>query len=70
MELTFAEIVDEVRDLPTEGKHELIRLLEKDLILERRQEILKNGEEAKRAFRNGELKRYTSVDDLMEDLNA
>jgi hypothetical protein len=70
MELTFAEVVDEVRDLPIEGKRELMRLLEKELIEARRDEILKNGEDAKRAYENGELTSYTDVDKLMADLNA
>ena len=70
MELTFAEVVDEVRELPIEGKRELMRLLEQELIDARREEILRNGEEAKKAYKNGDLKPYTDVDELITDLNA
>lgn len=70
MELTFAEVVDEVRDLPIDGKRQLMQLLEVELIEARRDEILENGEAAKQAFERGELKAYSNVDDLMADLNA
>jgi len=70
MELTFAEVVDEVRDLPIDGKRQLMHLLEVELIEARRDEILANGEAAKKAYDKGELKAYSNVDDLMADLNA
>ena len=70
MELTFAEVVDEVRDLPIDGKRQLMHLLEVELIEARRDEILANGEAAKKAHDKGELKAYSNVDDLMADLNA
>ena len=70
MELTFAEVVEEVRDLPLDGKRQLMQLLEVELVEARRDEILENGEGAKKAFERGELKAYTDVDDLMADLDA
>jgi len=70
MELTFAEVVDEMRELSIEGKRELMHLLEQELLEARRQEIRRNGEEARKAQENGELRSYSDVDELMADLNA
>ncbi len=69
MKRTFADVVDEVRQLSFEEREQLMDVIERSLIDERRKEILKNGEEARRAYKNGELKAYTNVDDLMKALN-
>jgi len=69
MSTSFAGVVDEVRELSFEERRELLDVIEKSLIEERRDEILKNGEEARRAFKNGELNFYSNVDDLMKSLN-
>ena len=69
MSTNFAGVVDEVRELSFEERRELLDVIEQSLIDERREEIFNNGEEAKRAYRNGELKSYSNVDDLMESLN-
>jgi hypothetical protein len=69
MSTNFAGVVDEVRELSFEERRELLDVIEQSLIDERRDEILKNGEEARQAFANGELKFYSNVDDLMESLN-
>jgi hypothetical protein len=66
---TFAGVVDQVRQLSFEEKRELIDVLEQALIDERREEILRNGEAARRAYENGELKTYSDVDELMQALN-
>jgi len=69
MSTNFAGVVDEVRQLSLEERRELIDVLEQSIIEERRADILENGEDAKRAFRKGELKLYSDVDDLMQALN-
>ena len=69
MNTNFAGVVDEVRQLSIEERRELIDVLEQSIIDERREDILENGEDAKRAFRKGELKLYSDVDDLMQALN-
>ena len=56
MKRTFADVVDEVRQLSFEEREQLMDVIERSLIDERRKEILKNGEEARRAYKNGELR--------------
>ncbi len=69
MSTNFAGVVDEVRELSFEERQELIDVLEQSLIEERRVKIYNNGKEARRAFSNGELKTYSSIDDLTKALN-
>lgn len=69
MNTTFAGVVDEVRQLSFEEREQLMDVIERSLIDERRREIFENGEEARRAYKNGELTAYTNVDDLMKALN-
>ncbi len=70
MEMTFASVVNEVRQLSFEEREELADVIERSLVEERRQQIFENGEEARRAYSNGELKAYTNVDDLMVALDG
>lgn len=70
MEKTFAAVVDDVRQLSYEERKELLDVIERSLTEERRDEILKNGEDAKQAYRRGELKAYSNVDDLMASLDG
>lgn len=70
MELTFAGVVDEIRQLSTDEKKELVEIIERDLIEERREEILGNCEEGLKEFKEGKLKFYTDVDELMAALNG
>ena len=69
MSTNFAGVVDEVRQLTVEERQELLDVIEQSLIDERREEIFNNGEQARRAYQNGELKFYSNVDELMESLN-
>ena len=69
MSTNFAGVVDEVRQLSLEERRELIDVLEQSIIDEHREDILENGEDAKRAFRKGELKLYSDVDEMMQALN-
>lgn len=70
MDKTFASVVDEVRQLTYDEREELIDVIQHSLVEERREEILRNGEEAMRAYRNGDLKFYSNVDDLMAALDG
>jgi hypothetical protein len=69
MEMTFAGVVDEVRQLSIDEKKELAEIIERDLIEERRSEILKNGEEAMKEYKEGKLVFSSNVDELMASLN-
>jgi phosphopantothenate synthetase len=55
MKDSFAEIVEEVKNLSTEEKLELQTLIEKYLVEERRQEIYANQQESLRELKEGEL---------------
>lgn len=65
--ITFSRIVDDVRRLDVESKHELLALLRKWLIEERREEIARNAELAASAHAQGQA-RSGNIDDLMADL--
>ncbi len=69
MELTFAGVVDEVRQLSTDEKKELAEIIERDLMEERRSEILRNCEEGMREYEEGNLVFSSNVDELMASLN-
>jgi hypothetical protein len=69
METTFASVVDSVRDLPLEAKTELKDLLDSYIIEERREEILRNGEEGRKEYEEGKLTFSSNVDELMASLN-
>jgi len=69
MSQTFAEVVEEVKQLSSSEKEELHELLKKYLIEERRREILENAEAGMEEMRRGELKSFSNVDDLMDSLS-
>ncbi|MCA1623089.1 MAG: hypothetical protein LC768_15640 [Acidobacteria bacterium] len=69
MKITFAGVVEEVKQLSFDEKRELKDLLETYLIEERRQEILENGEQTKQELKKGELKFSSNTDELMEMLD-
>ncbi len=69
MPTTFSEIVDHVRQLDPESKHELLRLLRQWVVEERREEILRHAEEAETEHAHGRAK-TGSVDELIADLYA
>lgn len=70
MNTTFAEVVEDVKQLSFDEKSELKDLLELYLIEERRKGIFDNGERSKRELDNGELKFSSNTDELMEMLNG
>lgn len=69
MELTFAGVVDEVRQLSTDEKRELVEILESDLLDERRSEILRNCDESQKEYEDGKLVFSSHVSDLMKFLD-
>jgi hypothetical protein len=69
MAVSFAEIVDEIRSLDQESKLELMELLHKWLMEERRNEIFQNARQSEEEFRLGQT-RNGNVHDLMKDLYA
>jgi phosphopantothenate synthetase len=69
MSQTFAEVVEDVRQLTSAEKEELQEIIKKCLIEERRREILENAEAGLEELRRGELKPFSNVDDLMDSLS-
>ncbi len=69
MSQTFAEVVEEVKQLSPAEKAELQKLLQQYLIEERRREILENAEAGLEEMRRSELKSFTNVDELMDSLS-
>ncbi len=65
----FADLVEEATSLNTEELEMFKRLLEKELIERKRNEILKSGEEAKIEYKEGKLHFYYNHKDLMNSLN-
>jgi len=69
MGATFSSIVEELQQLDTDCKQELVRLLQAWLVEERREEIRRNALESEPQLDQGTLKSGT-VDELMADLYA
>ncbi|MBP9664551.1 MAG: hypothetical protein KBD94_08000 [Pyrinomonadaceae bacterium] len=69
METTFATVVDEVRQLSTDEKIELVEIIQRDLVDVRRDEILENCAEAKSEYEAGKLVFTSNVDELMASLD-
>jgi len=69
MSATFAEIVEDVKQLTPAEKEELHELLRKYLIEERRREIKENAEAGLKEYRDGKLQTFSKVDELMDSLS-
>ena len=69
MSQTFAEVVEDVRQLSPAEKEELQEIIKKSLIEDRRREILENAEAGMEEMRRGELKSFSNVDTLMVSLS-
>lgn len=69
MNQTFAEIVEDVKQLSPAEKEELQELLRKYLIEERRREIRENADAAQNEYRQGTLKSFSDVDQMMDSLS-
>ena len=68
MSQTFAEIVEDVKQLSPAEKEELRELLKKYLIEERRREILQNCEEGLQELREGKLTFTSDLEELQKQL--
>jgi hypothetical protein len=68
MSATFAEIVEDVKQLTPGEKEELHELLRKYLIEERRREIRENAETGLKEYRDGKLQTFSNADELMDSL--
>ena len=69
MSQTFAEIVEDVKQLSPAEKEELQELLRKYLIEERRREIRESAETGLQEYRDGKLEIFSNVDDMMDSLS-
>ena len=68
MSQTFAQVVEEVKELSPAEKQELQELLRNYMIEERRREILANGEDALKEYREGRLTFSSDIETLKEQL--
>ena len=69
MSQTFAQVVEDVKQLSSAEKQELQELLRKYLIEERRRQILENCEAGVEEMRNGELTSFSDADSLLDSLS-
>ena len=68
MGMAYKDLVEEVYNLDIEGKEQLRTLLEKIIIEERRDEIVKAGKLAEKNYSEDKVKKGTAAD-LIADLN-
>lgn len=69
MSTTFAEIVEDVKQLSPAEKKELQALLKKYLVEERRREMLENGEASLQELREGRVTFTSDLEELKEQLS-
>lgn len=69
MSQTFAEIVEDVKQLSPAEKEELQELLRKYLIEERRREIRESAEAGLKEYKEGKLRSFSNVDEMMDSLS-
>jgi phosphopantothenate synthetase len=69
MSQTFAQVVEEVKQLSPAEKEELHELLKKYLIEERRLEILENCQTSIEEMQNGKLTSFSDIDKLRDSLS-
>jgi hypothetical protein len=69
MSQTFADIVEDVKQLSAAEKEELQELLRKYLIEERRLEIKNNAAEGQNDYDQGSLTSFRNVDEMMDSLS-
>jgi len=65
---TFQEALDAIESLPEIQQEDLINLIRRRLVEQRREKIVKGVREARREYTSGEVKKG-SLDDLMRDLS-
>jgi hypothetical protein len=70
MSPSFESLVEEVRTRSIEEKEELRFLLERDLVEERREEILRNHRRSQAELKRGKIKFSSSIQDLKKSLKT
>lgn len=68
MSTTFAEIVEDVKQLSFAEQEALHELIRKFLIEARRSEIRQNAEASLEEYRDGKIESFSNVDELMNSL--
>ena len=66
--MTFNKLVEEIKSLPLDLKEELMTLLERYLIEERRREIRKSHLQARKEHQAGKLKGSSKIAELKKML--
>jgi predicted transcriptional regulator len=69
MSQTFAELVEDVRQLSFAEREELQEIIKNSFIEERRQEIRENAEAGLEELHRGKLKSFSNVNELMDSLS-
>jgi len=64
---TFDEALEMVDSMTIEEREQLLEILQKRLIDEKREQLVKNVREAKQEYRKGKIKTGT-VNDLMQEI--
>lgn len=67
MDVTFQEVLDIVESLPEYQQEDLVDIIRRRLIEQRRDRLANSIREAKEEYARGEVKKGT-VDDLMKEL--
>ncbi len=70
MSFTFADLVEEIRQRPSEEKIEIKEIIEHDLIHNERERMYQNHLESMREWEEGKIVPARSVDDLIRRLEA
>jgi hypothetical protein len=65
--LSFQDLIDAVESMPLDDQSMLVELINKRIIEKRRARLVAEVQEARSAFKRGDVKRGT-FEDLMEDL--
>ena len=68
MDVTFQEVLDIVESLPEYQQEDLVDIIRRRLIEQRRDRLADSIREAKEEYARGEVKKG-SVDDLMKELS-
>ena len=68
MSQTFADVVEDVRQLSPAEREELQEIIKRSLIEERRREILQNCEAGLQELREGKLKFTSDLEELQKQL--
>jgi hypothetical protein len=68
MTRTFANVVEEVKQLSVDEKQQLQELLRECVIKERRREIRENADASLGEYREGKLQSFTDIDQFLKSL--